>query len=147
MTINYQPRAGRPKMPWCPDCRKQVPPKYEKKEPGQGYCKHHQRVRVRTAYTLRKQAADPTYIHPEQRASVLDQDLRAHIQRVGADNVDLEFIKMMYVENALAPLPDDELRAMYLPASRVSDKPDFADLDFSNLDLSSLKDPEVNPYD
>jgi hypothetical protein len=146
MPINYQPRAGRPRQPFCPDCKKESPPKYNRKEDGQGYCKHHQRVRVRTAYTARRQESNPTYLHPSERANALDQDIRAAIER-GFPTVTLETIKSWYHENGLSPLSDEELTEMYLPVPRVSDKPDFADLDFSNLDLSSLKDPEVNPYD
>jgi len=143
MTDNYLRKAGRPTQPYCPDCRKELPPRYEPKEPGQGYCKNHQRIRVRQNYTIRKRQADPGYLHPEERASVLDADIKAHVKRVGAENVDLKDIKQWYFENGLAPLPDAELTSMYL---RSASPPRHVDTE-DDPELMRALGIEVNPYD
>lgn len=146
MSINYAPKPGRPRQPYCPDCRKKG--KYVLKEKAQGYCKACQRIRVRRAYIGGRRANDPNYVHPEERQNTLVADLKGHIERVGKENVSLEFIRNMYHENALPCPDDDELTREYLtPDEPIG--PDLADMteeDFREM-AEKFRRSQLTAYD
>jgi hypothetical protein len=139
----YVPTPGRPRQPFCPDCKKQghkVP-----KKKGQGYCKDHQYARVRRAYEARRRQQDPNYIDPASLANTLVSDIQNGI--AAGMPIDLDWIKARYAENGLTPLPDDELRRLFFPnqSENLIDPDEMARM--ADDLRRSLAAQEDNPYD
>lgn len=143
----YTPKPGRPRQPWCPDCKKQVPPAYTEKAPGQGYCGAHQSQRVRKNYIARRNAANPDYLHPQSRAEALQKDIRDNLAK--GMPLTVEIIKSLYHENALPTPSDEDVQKEFFP--RAAEPEDDNLLDMAEMDrlAEELKRQarEANPYD
>ena len=109
----YKPSRGRPRQPWCPDCLKdnhRVP-----KEENQGYCRIHQRTRVRKAYIARQRESKPDYVHPSELEAQLEESIRVLIDKHGIDNYTPDVILGYYKENGFFGADIDEIRIKYFP--------------------------------
>lgn len=102
----YERKPGRPKQPFCPDCKREG--NYVRKHKHYGYCKEHKTIRSRRAYAnMMKERAAGNYTHPEDLVAQLERDLHDHIKKVGRSNVTVQFIQNAFDANGL-PIPDEE---------------------------------------
>lgn len=125
MTENlYVPTVGRPRQPWCPDCKRLVPPQYNEKSPGQGYCKPHQSARVRKNYISRRDAlaTEPLERHPETRTQNLIADIKRELS--AGRPMTPDFIRGLFHECALPEPSDEDIERVFFsdqqPAPRVN---------------------------
>lgn len=143
----YTPKPGRPRQPWCPDCKKQIPPVYNEKAPGQGYCGAHQSQRVRKNYIARRNAANPNFPHPETRERNLQKDIRDNLAK--GMPLTVEMIKTLYHENALPTPSDEDIRKEFFPETIGPEYENLIDMAEQDRLVAELQKQarEANPYD
>jgi hypothetical protein len=141
----YVPAAGRPRQPYCPDCKREG--HFVLKKPGQGYCQDHQYARVRRNHERKKREANPNYVPPAERADVLVEDIRNNLAK--GMPLTIEMIKAFYYENALKPPTDDELQALFFPGTIGSEYENLLDMAEQDRLVAELQKQarEANPYD
>lgn len=114
MSAQQEPKPqplGRPKQPYCPDCRRNgnffVP-----KKPGQGYCRDCHSARTRRAYQNRMKESNPSYAPRDQAiASTLHDDIKAALAK--GMPLDVTAIQNLYSECGQEVPTEAEVQAWY----------------------------------
>lgn len=115
---------GRPKQPYCPDCRRNGD-FFVLKRPGQGYCANCHSRRTRLAYEARMKEGNPSYAAKGQEPKSLEDDIRAALAK--GMPLDVSSIRNLYEETGLQVPSDQEIETMFFSSPPPSSTPTDSD--------------------